>query len=63
MKKLLLIALLCIGAGPGDQICRQREFRCEIRCSETTPGGSLLRLRCYERCREDEFYCKREWPG
>lgn len=57
MKWLLLLAL----AAPTDnsQRCRAKEFKCEFRCNEDTKGGTLARLRCYERCREDEADCRK----
>lgn len=45
-----------------DSACRNREQRCEQYCNEDTPGGSLQRMRCYERCREKENACRREGP-
>lgn len=37
--------------------CRAHEHRCELRCNEDTPGGSLRRLLCYDKCRERESEC------
>lgn len=39
--------------------CRAKEFKCERRCNEDTKGGSLARMRCYDRCREDERDCRK----
>lgn len=56
-------------AAPGTDIdrateiankCRNRRFRCELRCGETTRGGQLKRLRCYERCASHEAVCREE---
>lgn len=60
MKYLLLFAALsAMQGGKTADRCREREFRCELRCNDDTPGGSLKRMRCYERCREDENYCRK----
>ena len=39
--------------------CRAKEFKCEARCNEDTKGGTMARLRCYDRCREDEQDCRK----
>lgn len=43
-----------------DKVCRDRAFRCALRCNEVTEGGSLARLQCYARCEEREGYCRKE---
>lgn len=60
MRMLTIIALL---AAPGwtDQ-CREHEFRCELRCNDSTQGGSMARLKCYARCRAREQECREETP-
>ncbi len=55
--KWLLLLLLATPAS--DPLCRAKFFRCELRCNEDTKGGTLQRLRCYERCREDEAFCRK----
>ncbi len=55
--KWLLLAVLALPMN--DQRCRAKEFRCELRCNENTKGGTLGRLRCYERCRENEAECRK----
>lgn len=57
LRTLLMTALLLIPVS--SERCRAKEFRCELRCNEDTKGGTLARLKCYERCREDELYCRR----
>lgn len=37
--------------------CRTHEQRCENNCNDDYPGGSLARMRCYERCRAKEQTC------
>lgn len=58
MKFLLLAALLAPTASSTER-CRAKEFRCELRCNEDTKGGTMSRLRCYDRCREDEADCRK----
>ena len=58
MKHLLILVLLTGLAS--DDVCRKRRWRCELRCVEDTPGGSMERLRCYERCRDDYLNCRSE---
>ena len=58
MKVLLLLVFL----SQADDVCRVREFRCELRCNGSTQGGSMSRLDCYTTCRSEEQYCRREWP-
>lgn len=43
-----------------SQRCRAHEQRCESNCNEDHPGGSLARMRCYDRCRAKELICNRE---
>lgn len=57
MKALLLLLILVLP--PTSDRCRAKEARCELRCNEDTKGGTLARLRCYERCREDEADCRK----
>jgi hypothetical protein len=57
--KHLLIALLVFGAA-SDNVCRDRRWRCELHCVEDTAGGSMERLRCYDRCQEDYLICREE---
>lgn len=57
MKYLLLVLLL--SPAEVSTRCRAKEFKCELRCNEDTKGGTLERLRCYERCREDEADCRK----
>lgn len=59
MKFLLLTAALLVPTASSTERCRAKEFKCELRCNEDTRGGTLPRLRCYERCREDEADCRR----
>lgn len=40
--------------------CRAHEQRCEMFCQEDHPGGSLARMRCFERCRAKELACNRD---
>ena len=40
--------------------CRAHEQRCEMNCNEDYRGGSLARMRCYDRCRAKELICNRE---
>lgn len=61
MKTLFLAGLLSMPLA-NDNICRARESRCELRCGDSTPGGSIQRLKCYDRCREDESWCRKEGP-
>lgn len=58
MPWVLLISVL-LQPGWSDK-CRAREWRCELRCGDKTPGGSMDRLRCYDLCREKERICKEE---
>lgn len=37
--------------------CRAHEQKCEMRCNEDSPGGSLNRMICYDRCRARELEC------
>lgn len=60
-----LMILITLGAFTGEALahlyagtCVSRKFRCEQRCNDDTRGGSLERMRCYERCWEDENYCR-----
>lgn len=58
MKTLLV--LLTLGSTMDlSARCRAKEFRCELRCNEDTKGGTMARLKCYERCREDEADCRK----
>lgn len=57
MRTTLLLLFLLFPAN--SERCRAKEFRCELRCNEDTKGGTLARLRCYERCREDEADCRK----
>lgn len=57
MKWLPLLLLLA--APMNDTRCRAKEFKCELRCNEDTKGGTMSRLKCYERCREDEADCRK----
>lgn len=57
--KHILILLLVAGLA-SDEVCRDRKWRCELRCVRDTPGGSMERLRCYDDCREDYHNCRRE---
>lgn len=59
MKLLLLLTALLLPTSNPSERCRAKEFRCESRCNEDTKGGTLARLRCYERCREDEVDCRK----
>lgn len=59
MKLLLLLTMLLTPAASTSERCRAKEFKCELRCNEDTKGGTLTRLRCYERCREDEAECRK----
>lgn len=43
--------------------CRAREWRCELRCGDHTPGGSQRRLDCYDECRAREQECRRDQGG
>lgn len=58
MKALLLLLAL---VAPMDLSarCRAKEFKCEMRCNEDTNGGTIARLRCYDRCRENEADCRK----
>ena len=58
MKHVLILALL-FGATSKDT-CRKRRWRCELRCVEDTAGGSMKRLRCYERCQNNYRNCRSE---
>ncbi len=40
--------------------CHAHEQRCEAECNEDHPGGSLARMRCYERCQSRELVCRRD---
>ncbi len=57
MKWLLLFML----TGPVDSSlrCQAKKFKCDLRCNEDTKGGTLARLRCYERCTENETDCRK----
>lgn len=57
MRWLLMVALLSLNEVSSR--CRAKELKCELRCNEDTKGGTLPRLRCYERCREDEADCRK----
>jgi hypothetical protein len=57
--KILLLALLPLLFQANSDRCRAKEFRCEMRCNEDTKGGTMSRLKCYERCREDETACRK----
>ncbi len=58
MKHLLIMALL-FGAA-SDDTCRKRRWRCELKCVSDTAGGSMERLHCYDRCRDDYLNCRSE---
>lgn len=65
MHWLMLVCWLGAPTAPDfsrENLCRARAFRCELRCNETTPGGTLERMRCYERCREEHHFCRTEDP-
>lgn len=57
--KTLLVALMLLSSSATSDRCRAKEFRCELRCNEDTKGGTMARLKCYERCREDEADCRK----
>jgi hypothetical protein len=57
--KFLLLVLAAIHCQDVDSRCRAREFHCELRCNDDTRGGTMARLKCYERCREDEALCRK----
>jgi hypothetical protein len=59
MLKALLILLAFQASLTSDQRCRAQEQRCELWCNEDTKGGTLSRLKCYERCREKETECRK----
>jgi hypothetical protein len=42
-----------------DNRCRAKHFKCEMRCNEDTKGGTMARMKCYDRCREDEQDCRK----
>lgn len=42
-----------------DIRCRAKEFKCRMRCDEDTKGGTMARIKCYDRCREDEQDCRK----
>jgi hypothetical protein len=58
IKVLLLVLALSDGFEKSNR-CRAHEQRCELFCNEDHPGGSLARMRCYERCRLKEQHCNR----
>lgn len=43
----------------GVERCRAKAFRCEQRCDDDTKGGTMARIKCYDRCREDENDCRK----
>lgn len=57
--KWFLLAMLVAPLPMNDARCRAKEFKCELRCNEDTKGGTMSRLKCYERCREDEADCRK----
>lgn len=59
MAKIALL-LIALGGFGNSNRCRAHEQRCEQFCNEDHPGGSLARMRCYERCRAKELTCNRE---
>ena len=59
MKWLILSALVLSDPGFTDK-CAGKEWRCELRCGDKTPGGSMERLKCYDKCREKEQECRNE---
>lgn len=54
---LLLIAL--VSAEHGGR-CHAHEQRCELECNEDHPGGSMARMKCYERCQTRESLCRKD---
>lgn len=42
-----------------DARCRAKYFKCELRCNEDTKGATMSRIRCYDRCRENEAECRK----
>jgi len=59
MKFLLLVTALLAPTTSSTERCRAKEFKCELRCNEDTRGGTMSRLKCYDRCREDEADCRK----
>lgn len=45
----------------GDR-CRTLKFRCELRCNQDTRGATMSRIKCYDRCSEDEQTCRAYGP-
>jgi hypothetical protein len=60
MKTLLLLLTLS-AAGDMQQAmrCREKKHRCEMRCNEDTKGATMARIKCYDRCNENERFCNK----